>query len=274
MRLDGRARRRQEGRRAAPARSRAARRRQDVRRRARPAQGSPAALLPPRPGKVTGDDGLLLFTWRPPKAGSLFFCRHLPVRAGARVLEIGSGLGLAAVLAARAGAHVVATDIVPDAVEAIRGNAALNGVSVDVRLGDCYAPVRGERFDLICSNPPQMPTPPGRERADAAAAADNGGVDGWQILDRIIDGAPEHVAPGGRLVSAARRHSPSWRRAGSRPPCWPARFSRFRVSATSGSTTCAASTARERSLETCRRASSASSSRGLACDTAVDRQRR
>ena len=160
---------------------------------------------------MTADDGLLLFSWRgclfrvgervqPPKAGSLFFCRHLPVRAGERVLEIGSGLVLAAVLAARAGAHVVATDIVPDAVEAIRGNAALNGVSVDVRLGDCYAPVRGERFDLICSNPPQMPTPPGRERADAAAAADNGGVDGWQILDRIIDGAPEHVAPGGRLV--------------------------------------------------------------------------
>ena len=160
---------------------------------------------------MTADDGLLLFSWRgclfrvgervqPPKAGSLFFCRHLPVRAGERVLEIGSGLGLASVLAARAGAHVVATDIVPEAVEAIRGNATLNGVSVDARLGDCYAPVSGERFDLICSNPPQMPTPSGRERSDAVAAADNGGVDGWRILDRVIDGAPEHLAPGGRLV--------------------------------------------------------------------------
>lgn len=157
------------------------------------------------------DEPLLLFAWRgclfrvvegvqPPKAGSLFFCRHLPVRAGQRVLELGSGLGLAAVLAARAGARVVATDVVPAAVAAIRANALLNGVSVDARLGDCYAPVAGERFDLICANAPQMPTPPDRERADAAAAADNGGRDGWAVLDRIIAGAPAHLAPEGLLV--------------------------------------------------------------------------
>ena len=158
-----------------------------------------------------GDGGLLLFTWRdcvfrvsdgvqPPKAGSLFFCRHLTVAPGERVLEIGAGLGLAAVLAARAGARVVATDIVPEAVETVRVNAMLNGVAVDARVGDGYAPVAGERFDLICTNPPQMPTPPARVRHDAVAAADNGGLDGWELIDRVIAGAAEHLAPRGRLV--------------------------------------------------------------------------
>jgi HemK-related putative methylase len=160
---------------------------------------------------ASSDAGLLLFAWRdcvfrvsdavqPPKAGSLFFCRHLTTAPGESVLEIGAGLGLAAVLAARAGARVVATDVVPEAVEAIRANAALNGVTVDARVGDCYAPVAGERFDLVCTNPPQMPTPPGRDREDAAAAADNGGVDGWALIDRVIAGAPAHLRPRGRLV--------------------------------------------------------------------------
>jgi release factor glutamine methyltransferase len=160
---------------------------------------------------VSDLDGVLTFAYRgclfgvpdglaAPKKGSLFFCRNVAVVRGERVLEIGGGLGLAAVLMARAGARVVVTDVVPEAVEAIRANARRNGVAVDARLGDCYAPVRGERFDLICTNPPQMPTPPGRERADATALADNGGIDGWMLLERIIAGAPEHLAPGGRLL--------------------------------------------------------------------------
>jgi release factor glutamine methyltransferase len=71
---------------------------------------------------------------------------------------------------------------------------------VEVRLGDGYEPVRGEAFDLIASSPPQMPTPPARERDDWMAAADNGGVDGWAVLDRVIAGAHAHLRPGGRLL--------------------------------------------------------------------------
>ncbi len=162
---------------------------------------------------MTGDAGVLLFVYegctfmvadgaQPPKAGSRLFCRHVAVWPGDRMLEIGTGIGLAAVMAARAGARVVATDVVEAAVQCARANAVLNGVAdrVDVRLGDGFEPVRGLTFDLICTSPPQMPTPPERERADAAAAADNGGRDGWSLLDRVIAGAPAHLNRGGRLV--------------------------------------------------------------------------
>ncbi len=162
---------------------------------------------------MTDDRGVLLFVYegatfkvgdgaQPPKAGSLLFCRHLHPRPGERVLEIGTGIGLAAVQAARAGAHVIATDVVEAAVRCARENAVLNGVAdrVDVRLGDGFEPVRGLAFDLICTSPPQMPTPADRERTDAMAAADNGGRDGFRLLDRVIAGAPAHLRPGGRLV--------------------------------------------------------------------------
>ena len=162
---------------------------------------------------VSADDGVLFYVYRGaifkiaegvqvPKAGTLLFCRHLAFQPGERVLELGTGAGLAAILAARAGSKVVATDVVPEAAACARENAVLNGVAgkVEVRLGDCYDPVAGLTFDLICTNPPQMPTPPGRNREDPEAAADNGGVDGWEVLDRVIQGAPRHLAPGGRLI--------------------------------------------------------------------------
>ncbi len=88
------------------------------------------------------DAGVLLFVHggctftvadgvQPPKPGSLLFCRHLPVRAGDRMLEIGTGIGLAAVLAARAGARVVATDVVDAAVRGeVRGDLVASRTAV------------------------------------------------------------------------------------------------------------------------------------------------
>ncbi len=66
---------------------------------------------------------------------------------GKRVLDFGSGSGVAGIAAAKAGAaRVIACDIDPDAQIATAANAALNGVTVEVR-GD-YDEV-DEPIDII-----------------------------------------------------------------------------------------------------------------------------
>jgi len=137
-----------------------------------------------------------------PKFGSVLLARHLPLQPGDAVLDLGAGAGLIGILAARHGHRVVATDVVPTYTECLRANALLNGVGgrLEVRIGDLFEPVRGETFDVIAANPPQMPTPPDREWGDPQSRMDNGGPDGWLLLDRIIRESPLHLKPGGRMV--------------------------------------------------------------------------
>jgi release factor glutamine methyltransferase len=72
-----------------------------------------------------------------------------------RVLDMGTGCGVNAILAARAALDVVAVDVNPDAVAAARMNCERHGVSgrVDCRMGDLFDPVDGT-FDLVIFDPP------------------------------------------------------------------------------------------------------------------------
>jgi release factor glutamine methyltransferase len=115
-----------------------------------------------------------------------------------RVLDICTGSGVVGVSAARAGADVTAVDVSCRAVAAAWLNARINHVRVRSRRGDLLEPVAGERFDVIASNPPYVPSdvtaPRGLERAWAA------GPDGRVLLDRLIEQAPPRLAPGGALL--------------------------------------------------------------------------
>ncbi|TDC85020.1 methyltransferase [Actinomadura sp. 7K507] len=77
------------------------------------------------------------------------------VREGDRVLDMGTGSGVNAILAASKARRVVAVDTNPVALEAARGNAEANGVAerVEVRHSDVFSNVSGE-FDLIIFDPP------------------------------------------------------------------------------------------------------------------------
>ncbi|MCE3553293.1 methyltransferase domain-containing protein [Pseudonocardia sp. RS11V-5] len=70
-----------------------------------------------------------------------------PVPAGARVLEIGCGLGLPALAAARAGAEVTAVDLSPTAIDLVRRSAERNGLALTARASSWTA-LRGE-WDLV-----------------------------------------------------------------------------------------------------------------------------
>lgn len=70
------------------------------------------------------------FAWAGGQALARYVLDHAHRVAGKTVLSFGAGGGVEAIAAALAGATVVATDIDPFAVEALRINAALNGVSL------------------------------------------------------------------------------------------------------------------------------------------------
>lgn len=80
-----------------------------------------------------------------------------------RSLDLGTGCGFQALLASRHSEEVVATDRNPRAVRLATFNARLSGCgNVQCREGDLFAPVRGQTFDLVVTNPPFVISPESR----------------------------------------------------------------------------------------------------------------
>ena len=83
--------------------------------------------------------------------------RRVAVRSlrGARVLELGCGLGLPSLAAALAGGRVLATDWSPEAIELLEENAARNGAALETALVDWASPRRSSsaRRGTSCSPP-------------------------------------------------------------------------------------------------------------------------
>jgi release factor glutamine methyltransferase len=124
--------------------------------------------------------------------------------AAASAADLGTGSGAVALALAseRPQWRIVATDLSAAALAVARGNAARLGLGVEFRHGDWFAPLAGERFDLLISNPPYI-------AADDAAlarlaceprAALTPGADALQSLQTLVRGAPRHLLPAGWLL--------------------------------------------------------------------------
>lgn len=130
---------------------------------------------------------------------------------GERVLDVGTGCGYHAILAALCGARVTATDVSARALAYARLNAALAGATIDFRCGSLLDPVR-ERYDVVLSNPPFVITPEAARTRGVRTYRD-GGREGDSLLAELVGGLGEVLAPGGRAWLLG-----NWEIGGSRAP--------------------------------------------------------
>jgi len=126
---------------------------------------------------------------------------------GATVLDLGTGSGAIAVTLSceRPQAIVHGTDISGDALALARANAARHGASVAFTRGSWYAPVAGQRFDLIVSNPPYVAAADhhlaeGDLRFEPRGALTDESLDGLDSIRAIVSGASGHLQSGGWIL--------------------------------------------------------------------------
>lgn len=137
--------------------------------------------------------------------------RALALRAApaGRVADLGTGCGAIALALAseRPGWEVTATDVSAAALEVARANAAsLSLARVQFRQGSWYAPLAGERYDLLLSNPPYVAAgDPALARPPLAlepsvALTPGAGADALEYLRVLVRGAGMHLEADGWLL--------------------------------------------------------------------------
>lgn len=124
-------------------------------------------------------------------------------------LDLCTGSGCVAIAFARARPtwSVAGVDVSPDALAVAGDNSQRTGAVRNLRLleGSLFAPVPGERFDLITANPPYIPSGELAElpldvRGFEPHLALDGGGDGLDLVREIASQAPRHLTPGGLLA--------------------------------------------------------------------------
>lgn len=112
-----------------------------------------------------------------------------------RVLDMGTGSGVHAILAASAAHDVVAVDINPAALDAARFNAILNGVQDRIQIfeSDLFEHVEG-RFDLVVFDPPFRWFAP-RDLLEAAMTDEN-----YRAMTAFFEQARDFLLQDARMI--------------------------------------------------------------------------
>lgn len=143
-----------------------------------------------------------------PVAPASLTLANLTVRTpGVGALDMGTGCGVQAFLAAGHARSVVGTDLNERALALSAFGAALNGLDgCQWRQGSFFGPVAGERFDLVAANPPFVISP-----ETAFMFRDGGGV-GDSVSRRVVGDAARALRPGGwaTILCSWVEQGPDW----------------------------------------------------------------
>lgn len=133
------------------------------------------------------------------------FFRRLGVAPRTCLLDVGCGAGQLALIAARAGAHVVGCDIAPNWLEKARARAAAEGLEVTFEEGDAESlPYADAQFDVVASLIGAMFAPrPDLVAAELTRVCRPGGViamANWTpggFVGQMFKVISRHIAPSG-----------------------------------------------------------------------------
>ena len=137
-----------------------------------------------------------------PAEDTFLIAEKMKINKNDKVLDMGTGCGILAIIAAKIAAKIIAVDINPYAIESAKKNAEMNSIigEIDFRKGDLFKPIKeNERFNLILFNSPYLPSEPDKENSWINKAW-SGGKDGRQIIDQFIKDAPDYLLPKGRIL--------------------------------------------------------------------------
>ena len=172
--------------------------------------GRPVAYLTGRRGFWTLDLAVTADTLVPRPETELLVelaIARLPVSSPSRAADLGTGSGAIALAIAkeRPACRMVATDASEGTLAIAIANAQGNGIrNIEFRMGSWFAPLTGERFDLIASNPPYIAEgDPHLEQGDLRfepAAALSSCADGLDAIREIVSEAGAHLVAGGWLL--------------------------------------------------------------------------